>query len=105
MTFSFCLPPMTVTEPYRVRWQTEPFFKWTTKNPRTTAFFGISENALRSRIRTAVPVRVLVAVIRDFMRLDMSLRTILQINKPAAHEPYILERFHIYSRLESNLQN
>ena len=43
------------------------------------SFFGTSENAVKSQIWIAVSVYVLVAIIRNRLKLDMSLHTILQI--------------------------
>ena len=43
------------------------------------AFFGTSENAVKTQIWIAVSVYVLVAIVRKRLRLDASLYQILQI--------------------------
>ena len=46
---------------------------------RIKAFYGTSENAVKTQIWIAVSVYVLVAIIKKRLKLDMSLYTILQI--------------------------
>ena len=43
------------------RWQGELFSKWMKQHLRITAFLDTSENAVKTQIRTAVSVYVLVA--------------------------------------------
>jgi len=50
LTNNFTLPALTITELYRRRWQVELFFKWIKQHLRIKAFFGTSENAVRSQI-------------------------------------------------------
>jgi len=74
------VPALVSGEPYLCRRQAEPFFKWIKQNLRIKSFYGTSENAVKTQIRTAVSVYVLVAVVKKQMRLDaLSLYTILQI--------------------------
>jgi IS4 transposase len=76
---SFVLPAFTITELYRCRWQVELFFKWIKQHLRIKAFFGTSENAVRSQIRIAVSAYVLVAIVKKRLQLSASLYEILQI--------------------------
>ena len=69
---------MTITELYRSRWQVELFFKWIKQHLRIKAFYGTSENAVKSQIWIAVSVYVLIAIIKKRLRLEPSLYTILQ---------------------------
>jgi hypothetical protein len=55
------------------------FFKWIKQHLRIKAFFGTSENAVKTQIWIAVSVYVLVAIIRKRLGLDASLYQILQI--------------------------
>ncbi len=55
------------------------FFKWIKQHLRIKAFFGTSENAVKSQIWTAVSVYVLVAIVKKRLRLTASLYEILQI--------------------------
>jgi Domain of unknown function (DUF4372)/Transposase DDE domain len=79
LTNNFVLPAFTITELYRCRWQVELFFKWIKQHLRIKAFFGTSENAVKSQIWIAVSVYVLVAIVRKRLRLPGSLYQILQI--------------------------
>ena len=79
LTNNFVLPAFTITELYRCRWQVELFFKWIKQHLRIKAFFGTSENAVKSQIWIAVSVYVLVAIIKKRLHLSASLYQILQI--------------------------
>lgn len=79
LTNNFALPALTVTELYRCRWQVELFFKWIKQHLRIKAFFGTSENAVKTQIWIAISVYVLVAIIRKRLGLTASLYEILQI--------------------------
>jgi Domain of unknown function (DUF4372)/Transposase DDE domain len=79
LTNNFALPAFTITELYRCRWQVELFFKWIKQHLRIKAFFGTSENAVKSQIWIAVSVYVLVAIVRKRLKLPGSLYQILQI--------------------------
>jgi hypothetical protein len=79
LTNNFVLPAFTITELYRCRWQVELFFKWIKQHLRIKAFFGTSENAVRSQIWIAVSAYVLVAIVKKRLHLTASLYEILQI--------------------------
>jgi Domain of unknown function (DUF4372)/Transposase DDE domain len=79
LTNIFVLPAFTITELYRCRWQVELFFKWIKQHLRIKAFFGTSENAVRSQIWIAVSAYVLVAIVKKRLHLSASLYEILQI--------------------------
>jgi hypothetical protein len=79
LTNNFVLPALTITELYRCRWQVELFFKWIKQHLRIKAFFGTSENAVKSQIWIAVSVYVLVAIVKKRLNLPASLYQILQI--------------------------
>ena len=79
LTNHFTLPALTITELYRYRWRVELFFKWIKQHLRIKAFFGTAENAVKTQIRTAISVYVLVAIIKKRLRLTTELYTILQI--------------------------
>ena len=57
----------------------ELFFKWIKQHLRIKAFYGTTENAVKTQIWIAVSVYVLVAIIKKRLRLEASLYTILQI--------------------------
>jgi len=79
LTNNFALPALTIAQLYRCRWQVELFFKWIKQHLRIKAFFGTSENAVKSQIWIAVSVYVLVAIIKKRLDLKPSLFQILQI--------------------------
>ena len=76
---NFTLPALTIAQIYKCRWQVELFFKWIKQHLRIKAFYGTSENAVKTQIWIAVSVYVLVAIVRKRMGLEMSLYQILQI--------------------------
>ena len=79
LTNNFALPAITIARIYKSRWQVELFFKWIKQHLRIKAFYGTSENAVKTQIWIAVNIYVLVAIIRKRLALDASLYQILQI--------------------------
>ena len=79
LTNHFTLPPMTIAQLYKARWGVELFFKWIKQHLRIKAFYGTSENAVKTQVWIAVSVYVLVAILKKRLGLDHSLNTILQI--------------------------
>ena len=79
LTNNVTLPPLSIADLYRCRWQVELFFKWIKQYLRIKAFFGTSENAVKSQIWIAVSVYVLVAIVKKRLALPSSLYENLQI--------------------------
>jgi len=79
LTNNFDIPASTVADLYRCRWQVELFFKWIKQHLRIKAFYGTSENAVKTQVWIAIAIYVLVAIIKKELRLKHSLYTILQI--------------------------
>jgi len=79
LTNNFTLPAIVIAQIYKSRWQVELFFKWIKQHLRIKAFFGTSENAVKTQIWIAVSVYVLVAIVRKRLALPLSLYQILQI--------------------------
>jgi len=79
LTNNFVLPALTIAKLYKCRWQIELFFKWIKQHLRIKAFYGTSDNAVKTQIWIAVSTYVLVAIIKKRLRLEMNLYTILQI--------------------------
>ncbi|MFQ5754277.1 MAG: IS4 family transposase [bacterium] len=75
----FTLPALSIAELYKYRWKIELFFKWIKQNLRIKAFYGTSENAVKTQIWIAITIYVLVAIIKKQLKLDISLYTFLQI--------------------------
>jgi len=79
ITNNFTLSAQTIVKLYRARWRVELFFKWTKQHLRIKAFYGTSENAVKTQIWIAIAVYVLVAITKKQLGLDANLYTILQI--------------------------
>ena len=79
LTNNFTLPALTIAQVYKSRWQIELFFRWIKQHLRIKAFYGTSENAVKTQIWIAVSVYMLVAIVRKRLGLEASLYQILQI--------------------------
>ncbi len=79
LTNNFTLPSLQITQLYHCRWQIELFFKWIKQHLRIKAFYGTSENAVKTQVWIAISVYVLVAILKKKFQLSRSLGEILQI--------------------------
>jgi hypothetical protein len=79
LTNNFTQPAAVIADLYRCRWRVELFFKWIKQHLRIKAFYGTSENAVKTQVWTAVCSYLLVAIARQRLHLDLNLYTILQI--------------------------
>lgn len=79
LTNNFILPATTIAELFRCRWKIELFFKWVKQHLRIKAFYGTSENAVKTQIWIAISAYVLVAIIKKRLKVEASLYTMLQI--------------------------
>jgi transposase len=79
LTNNFLLPALTIAELYRARWRVELFFRWIKQHLRIKAFYGTSENAVKTQVWVAIAVYVLVAIVKKQLGLELSLYKILQI--------------------------
>jgi len=69
----FDLPALSIAAIYKSRWQIELFFKWIKQNLRIKAFYGTTENAVRSQIWIAICVYLMVCEfngVRPFLIYD-----------------------------------
>ncbi len=80
------LPALTIAALYKLRWQVELFFKWIKQHLRIKAFYGTSENAVKTQVWTAITVYVLVAIVKKRLDLPLPLSSILQILSVALFE-------------------
>jgi len=76
---NFQLPALTIADLYRARWQVELFFRWIKQHLRIKAFYGTSENAVKTQVWVALSVYVLVAILKKQLGLELSPYKILQI--------------------------
>ena len=79
LTNNFDLPALTICLLFKSRWQVELFFKWIKQHLRIKAFYGYSENAVKTQIWIAVSVYVLVVIVKKRLALEGSLHEILQV--------------------------
>jgi transposase len=103
LTNNFDLPAITFPQLYRCRWQVELFFKWIKQYLRIKAFYGTSENAVKTQIWIAICVYVLVAILKKELKIERSLGEILQILSvtPFEKEPLsqLLSKFDMSNQL------
>jgi hypothetical protein len=64
---------------YKNRWKIELFFKWIKQHLRITAFWGRTENAVKTQVYVAVITYTVVAIIRRKLKSTYSTYEVLQI--------------------------
>jgi transposase len=79
LTNNFMLPAETIAQIYKSRWQIELFFKWIKQHLKIKSFYGTSENAVKTQIWIAITVYVLIAIVKKYMKINITLYTFLQI--------------------------
>ena len=80
LTNNFTEPALTIAHLYRSRWKIELFFKWIKQHLRIKAFYGTSENAVKTQVWIAIAVYVLITIIKKQLHLYQSPYAILQIS-------------------------
>ena len=55
------------------------FFRWIKQHLRIKAFYGTSDNAVKTQVWIAISVYVLVAIVKKELRIERSLYEILQV--------------------------
>jgi Transposase DDE domain/Domain of unknown function (DUF4372) len=103
LTNQTTLPALTICDLYKSRWQVELFFKWIKQHLRIKAFYGTSENAVKTQIWIAVSVYVLVAIIRKRLNLDVSLYTLMQVISVTVFEKASIESMTLQTADSSEL--
>jgi hypothetical protein len=79
LTNDFKLPALAIAQLYKCRWQVELFFKWIKQHLRIKAFYGTSDNAVKTQVWIAISVYVLVAIVKKELRVERSMYEILQV--------------------------
>jgi IS4 transposase len=104
LTNNFVLPALTIALLFKRRWKIELFFKWIKQNLRIKAFYGTSENAVKTQIWIAISVYVLVAIIKKQLRIERTLNEILQVLSITLFENDellpLLTNFHLQDQTE-----
>ena len=95
LTNNFTLPPLSIADLYRCRWQVE-LFKWLKQHLRIKACFGTSENAVKTQIWIAVSVYVLVAIVKNASLCPQaSMKTYRSSASHSSSEPLWISRLRI----------
>jgi len=102
LTNNFQLAALTIADLYRARWQVELFFRWIKQHLHIRAFYGTSENAVKTQVWVAITVYVLVAILKKQLNLDLSLYKILQILNVTIFEksPILLGFSHYHDQFQ-----
>jgi len=79
LTNNFALPAISIALLYKSRWQVELFFKWIKQHLRIKAFYGTSDNAVKTQIWIAISTYILVAIAKKELKIAYSIHTILQL--------------------------
>lgn len=99
LTNNFLLPGLCIAQLYRCRWQVELFFRWIKQHLRIKAFYGTSQNAVKTQVWVALSTYLLVAILKKRLSLDLSLHQILQILSVSLFEKApILQGFREFNR-------
>jgi hypothetical protein len=104
LTNNFVLPALTIALLFKRRWKIELFFKWIKQNLRIKAFYGTSENAVKTQIWIAISVYLLVVIIKKQLRIERTLNEILQVLSITLFENDellpLLTNFHLQDQTE-----
>jgi len=79
LTNNFGISAKYVALLYKYRWQVELFFKWIKQHLNVKSFWGVTENAVRIQIYSAITAYCLVAIVEHDLRLDRSTFDVLRI--------------------------
>lgn len=79
LTNSFEISAAQIALLYKNRWQVELFFKWIKQHLHVKSFWGVTENAVRIQIYSAITAYCLVAIIEHDLRLNRSTFDVLRI--------------------------
>ena len=99
LTNNFDLPALVIAKLYKSRWQVELFLKWIKLHLRIKAFFGTTENAVKTQVWISIEVYVLVAIVKKRLKSSLPLYTILQILSLA-----LFEKTHLNQLLSESLR-
>ncbi len=79
LTNVFSLGALQVALLYKNRWQIELFFKWMKQHLNIQKFWGVTENAVRIQIYSAITTYCLVAIVHHDLKLEYTVYEMLQI--------------------------
>jgi len=79
LTNNLTLPANTICALYKQRWQVEMFFRWIKQHLPIKAFYGNTENAVKTQIWIAIATYVSIAIMKKRLNLKHSLYEILRV--------------------------
>jgi len=79
LTNNLNLDPLEIAALYKHRWKVELFFKWIKQHLKIKAFWGTTENAVKTQVYIAVITYTLVAIIRRQLKTEYTTYEVLQI--------------------------
>ena len=79
LTNNFVISSKHVALLYKNRWQVELFYKWIKQHLHIKSFWGVTENAVRIQIYSAITAYCLVAIVEHDLRLNRSTFDVLRI--------------------------
>jgi hypothetical protein len=79
LTNNFEIDAIIIAGLYKQRWQVELFFKWIKQHLKIIAFWGFSENAVKTQIWIAVCTYLLIAYVKRLLKSELSMYEIQQI--------------------------
>lgn len=79
ITNNFEISSLDVARLYKYRWKVELFFRWIKQHLKVKSFWGHSLNAVKTQIYIAMITYLLVAIIKQRLKLKQSQYEILQI--------------------------
>lgn len=84
---------------YKNRWQVELFFKWIKQHLHIKSFWGITENAVRIQIFSAIATYCLVAIVEHDLHLNRSTFDVLRILSVSLFDKTPMKE--LFARVES----
>ena len=79
LTYNFEIRAGLIALLYKNRWQVELFFKWIKQHLHIKSFWGITENAVRIQIYSAITTYCLIAIVEHDLNLNRSTFDVLRI--------------------------
>lgn len=79
LTNNFGISAKHVALLYKNRWQVELFYKWIKQHLHVKSFWGVTENAVRIQIYSAITAYCLVAIVEHDLQLNRSTFDVLRI--------------------------
>lgn len=79
LTNNFEAKAMEIALLYKYRWNIELFFKWIKQHLKIKVFWGESANAVKTQVWVAVCTYILVATLKEKLKISQTMNEILQI--------------------------